>query len=268
MENIKEGWRKRGFVSTYEIALLNHHSNNELIELLESKDIVKRTGAATILGQRKAVDATSSLCEALQKEKALYTKIAISEALGNMGIISVKELIPLLGEIGKNQHTKLPNKPFEKWNYPLPRDIAARAIVKIGEQALAPILERITTMQMVSLSEAIDAIGYISYYNVTKIALQPMLKLLDIFKNNDLIVWKIIRCLQSFPSTDSEKKLEHFMIYHNQPAIRWEAARSLGQICNKAPDSLMLVKNDNNPFVRKMCEMARNHILKKNQKLN
>jgi hypothetical protein len=153
MENIKVGWKKRGFASTYEIAFLNHHSNNELIDLLGSKNIGERTGAAKILGQRRIIDATLPLCKALKEEKALYTKIAISEALGNIGISSVKALIPLLGKIGKNQYTKLPEKPFEKWNYPLPRDIVARTIIKIGEHALVHLLESLYEMQRNALSD-------------------------------------------------------------------------------------------------------------------
>jgi hypothetical protein len=114
----------------------------------------------------------------------------------------------------------------------------------------------------------IDAIGFISFYSENKTALQRLMELLGLFKDDDLIIWKVIRCLQSFPSSVSEEILEQNMLGHSQPAIRWEAAHSLGQICKKTPDSLMLAKNDNHLFVRKMCEMARNHILKKNQTLD
>jgi HEAT repeat protein len=264
MDSIKPGWKKRGYASEEEISLQFHKTDNELIELLKSKEAVKRTVAATILGQRKNSNLINVLCQALKTEKALYSKIAITEALGQLGGAAANELILLFGKIGKNQHRTPPEKLFEKWNYPLPRDIAARTITKIGETALNPILESIGKMSNYSLSEAIDAIGFISFYSGNKSAFHAILELLDLYKPDDLIVWKIIRCLQSFPSPDSEKILVHYLIHHKQPSIRWEAARSLAQICRKVPDSIISATKDNNELVRKMSSLAKSRILRNN----
>jgi hypothetical protein len=78
----------------------------------------------------------------LENEKKLYTKIALSEAIAEYGVLSLKYLIPLLGKIGKNQHKKVALVDINKKSYLLPRDIAARIIIRIGKPAL-PFLEEI-----------------------------------------------------------------------------------------------------------------------------
>ncbi len=256
MDKVKPSWKKRGFVSGKEISSIETLSENEIIELLKSKESTKRTAAANILGNRKLDSAIIPLVEALKKEKALYTKIAISEALGKIGKPAANELILLFGKIGNNQHKTLPEKPFEKWNYPLPRDIAARTIIKIGEAALDPILESILNMEKEALSEAIDAIGFISFNGENKSAFRPLINLLNIYKTDDLIVWKIIRSLQSFPLAKTETILNQYLNNHKQPAIRCEAARSLGQICKSIPESLKMSTNDNHELVSKMSLLA------------
>jgi hypothetical protein len=75
-------------------------------------------------------------------KKKLYTKIAICEAIEAYGVSSLPYLVPLLGKIGNNQHKKAGFYDLDKKSYPLPRDIAARIIIRIGEPAL-PLLEDI-----------------------------------------------------------------------------------------------------------------------------
>jgi len=265
MDKVKPEWKKRGFVSNEEISSFETLSDTEIIELLQSNKAIERTAAASILGKRRISGSIFPLIEALKKEKALYAKIAISEAFGNMGEAAAKELVTFLGKIGKNQHKTLPDKPFEKWNYPLPRDIVARTITKIGETALAPILQSIPKMEKGALSEAIDAIGFISFYGGNKSAFQTLINLLDIYKNDDLIVWKIIRSLQSFPSPGTEKILEYFLVHHNQQAIRWEAARSLGQICKITPECLVEASNSKNELLKSISLLALKRIIGKNE---
>jgi HEAT repeat protein len=73
-----------------------------LRDLLNNNDPQKRTIGATIIGKRKCIDLIPSLCSALAKQKSLYPRIAISEALGEIGEPAVVSLISLLGKVGDN----------------------------------------------------------------------------------------------------------------------------------------------------------------------
>jgi len=131
---------KRGFTTEVNNDLFINKSDIELIPLLKSNDPRERTSSATILGQRKSEKAIFALCEQLKNEKALYSKIAISETLGKIGKPTIKRLVKYLGKIGNNQHKTLPGKIFNKWSYSLPRDIIARTICKIGDSILVDLI--------------------------------------------------------------------------------------------------------------------------------
>jgi HEAT repeat protein len=251
MPEINRDWRRRGYISKEVLVNYIDYTDIDIFMLLESDEASNRTIAASVLGNRKDEFAVNLLIKALIKEKALYSKIAISEALGNLGELAANDLILLFGKIGNNQYKTIPTKTFKKWNYPLPRDIAARTITKIGINALNPILNSIGIMNKSALSEAIDALGYISFYNKNQSALPELLKLLEVFKTDDLITWKIIRSLQSFPLPETIKILEDFMDYHIQTSIRNEAARSIAQICKK-PANELLSSIDKNEIALKM----------------
>jgi hypothetical protein len=230
----KENNRKnRGEVSEMELNEFTKLSDNELIPLLKSPNPTERTCSAKILGIRKSKKAIDALCQALKVEKKLYSKIAISEALGHIGISALPQLIMLLGKIGDNQHKSLPDKAFEKQSYPLPLDIAARTITKMGENALDMIIQAIPNIEVECLSEAIDAIGFISYYSGNQTAFETIKMLIHQFHEHDLILWKLIRALQAFPNNESIEILESYKQTHSQKAIREEAKRSIYQIMNK-----------------------------------
>jgi HEAT repeat protein len=231
MADIKKNKRiNRGEVSDQEVAIYSNCADFELIELLKSSKPTERTCAAKLLGSRKSEMAISDLCLALKTEKSIYPKIAISEALGEIGLAALPELIKLLGKIGNNQHKELPEKAFEKSSYPLPRDIAARTITKIGENALELLIKFIPEFNNESLSEAIDAIGFISYYSGNYTAFKNLSQLIEQFRSNDLITWKLVRSLQSFSSPESVEILEFYKHNHPHISIRNEAERSLLQI--------------------------------------
>ncbi len=88
---------KRGFTTEVENNLFISKSDIELIPLLKSNNPKERTSSATILGQRKSEKAIFALCEQLKNEKALYSKIAISEALGKIGKPAINELVKYFG---------------------------------------------------------------------------------------------------------------------------------------------------------------------------
>ena len=72
-------------------------------------------------------------------EKKLYPKIALCETLAVCAELSIEPLIGLLGQIGNNQERKIPETGFYKVSYPLPRDIAARTICRLGIIAILPL---------------------------------------------------------------------------------------------------------------------------------
>ena len=222
--------KNRGEVSEKELNMFSAHTDNELIEFLKSTKPTQRTCAAIILGDRKSEVAIDALCQALKTEKSLYSKIAISEALGQIGISALPSLMKLLGKIGNNQHKNLPEKAFEKKSYPLPRDIVARTVTKIGESALVILIDSAPGLNKESLSEAIDAIGFISYYSKNLSAWDILKKLFEVYKNDDLISWKLIRAMQAFPLKETIEILEYQKNNHCKIAIRKEAERSIAQI--------------------------------------
>ena len=221
--------QSRGYVDQKTIRSYLGLSLSELTAFLKDPMAFKRTIAATILGVRKEVSSIPNLIEALSVESKLYSKIAISEALGKMGKEGVIQLIPFLGVIGKNQHVFLPHKPFLKNNYPLPRDIIARTITKIGREAVSLLMTQLDINNKKQLSEGIDAIGYISYYSHDTGAKNYLMELLK-QQSDDVIIWKIIRSLQSFSGSDVISLLETIINTSTVSTFVWEARRSLRQI--------------------------------------
>ncbi|MBT3261060.1 HEAT repeat domain-containing protein [bacterium] len=218
---------KRGFTTDAENKLFENKSEIELISLLKSDNAKDRTSSAIILGQKKSKKAIPALCNQLKNEKSLYAKIAISEALGKIGKPAIHELIPLLGEIGNNQHKILPKKKFDKRNYPLPRDIIARTICKIGEGVLLDLNNILINGTKKQISEVIDAIGHISFYSGNKTSSKILKKTLKKYQDDDVISWKIIRALSAFPDKETETILLNILKTNKKPALKWETTRSL-----------------------------------------
>jgi len=97
----------------------------------------------------------------LEKEKKLYTKIEICNSLVSYGKESVPELVKRLGKIVDSQHKHIPEAEFRKNSYSLPRDIAARTIIRIGRDALPLLTETLKSKDISTISEAIDKAGEI-----------------------------------------------------------------------------------------------------------
>ena len=172
---------------------------NELIELLNSESAVERTVSARLITKTKNSKSIPFLCLALEKEKKLYSKIEICNSLVSYGKEILPEIVKRLGKIGNNQHKHIPETEFKKNNYPLPRDIAARIIIRIGIDALPLLTENLKSNDTLKISETIDAIGYICFYNRTEENI--ISNLMSCYKNhsdNELIKWKIIRAMSAF----------------------------------------------------------------------
>ncbi|HBE77801.1 MAG TPA: hypothetical protein DDW65_08445 [Firmicutes bacterium] len=238
------------------------YEDQDLLRLLNDGDPRVRTAVAGILGQRRTMDAIPDLCHRLSKEKALYVKIAISDALSRIGIVAIPELSRYIGRIGANQYQSLPEDIFKKWDYPLPRDLVIRSIIRMGAPALDMLNQYLFKINdKAVLSEIIDAIGYISFYSKDRSSFENLMTTLAKNADHALIVWKVIRALQAFPSERTLQVLERFLLDSDVPQHRWEAARSLGQIATKeAAEYLEMAKKDQQDQVREMVESALGYI--------
>ena len=219
----------RGMDNHELIEKYRNHDFSGLVEKLNSSVPAERTAAARVLADHKTDECAFILSQALAKENKLYSKIAISESLGEIGIISLKYLLPLLGKIGTNQHKNIPDNKFHKKSFPLPRDIAARTITKTGEKALDPLEDFIRNEEDSAVSEALDAYGFIAFYGNKKRSSALLIKLFDRTQNM-LIKWKIIRALESFVGNETVNLLESVLKDRTFTILHKEAERSLAQI--------------------------------------
>ena len=208
------------------------------------------------------------LCQALQKEKTLYPKLAICKALSTIGEASIPPLIELLGQIGNNHEKTLPTRGFYKQNYPFPRDIAARTLIRIGESALALLFLVLDTEKHFQIEQALDAIGYISRYSGNSTALSHLLRVLQIYREHKVVCWKTIRAFEAFNDERVIRILTEYLLHHHIPAFRWESARSLGIIgLPDFLDVLIQARDDPHPEVQEMAQIAINNI-GKNQRFD
>ena len=247
---------KRGEISGDFVSRFSARTDRDLILQLNSDRIQERTAAAVILGKRRCIQAIVPLCESLGKEKALYTRIGISAALGLIGQPAIPHLIELLGKIGTNQYRGLPQQGFYKKNYPLPRDLAARTLIKIDLPALKELQKVSLQMERERLLEAIDAMGYIAFYYKESSSEAVLLKTYDKYSTDPLIIWKLLRAFQGFSSIKVQGILEAVVLENPNPALRWEAIRSLGQLGHKISMAVIeKAKQDPHVEVRKMVRL-------------
>ncbi|MDR0900751.1 MAG: hypothetical protein LBM26_03735 [Methanobrevibacter sp.] len=221
--------KKRGQVSKEDISKFNEEyidkANDELIALLKSKDSQKRTLSIYLLGEINDKIAIPYLSQLFLEEKALYTRLAISEVLANFGEDAVPSLINLLGKIGNNQEKSLPEKYFNKKSFPLPRDLATRTLTKVGKIAIPFLIEfldkkisNINDMEIFRKEQAIDALGAIAYKYGDHRSLNSLEKLGKnelLIKNKKYIIqWKIIRACCGFKNNEKALKIL-FLILNN-----------------------------------------------------
>ncbi len=255
---------KRGQVSAEEVKQYVEASVAELSVLLNSANPKERTIAATLIGDKKLTTIIPQLCQRIIREKSLYPRIAMSEALGKIGEPAVIPVIALLGKIGANHEIELPQKYFAKKSFPLARDMAARTLVKIGKPAIPGLVEKITNGGQFEIQQALDAIGGIVSRTNDRRPLPILLQALTDYSANEITAWKIVRALSAFKCSEVVKPLT-MMLAHIQPSIRWEAARSIGQVGISTPEAVKALQNgltDLNSEVRKAAKIALEMILK------
>lgn len=229
MKSDKEQLEKRGFLPKELITDSYDLSLNEKLGLLKSTIPTDRTLASRLLkNETDAENVIEYLIKALIIEKKLYPKIEISNTLISYEESSVKPLIKILGEIGTNQHEIVPEKEFKKDNYPLPRDIASRILAHIGKIALSELLNDLEGLDIKRQSEAIDAIGFICFYDHCPNAYELLKKCYLQDSVNDLIKWKIIRAFSGFSESESFLKIEKRDLKNER--LKKEVERSISLI--------------------------------------
>jgi hypothetical protein len=220
----------RGFLSEDDYNQLIGR-NNSLDKLIGSHIPSERTLAIRIIKQDKDKSHIPLLVEILQKEKKLYTKIELCECLVEFGTLSIPFLIPYLGKIGTNQHKTVALVDVNKKTFPLPRDIVARIIIRIGSPALPHLRNVLITKNRTALLEVIDAIGHIAFTTNDYSLENDLLQLYSSKQNDDLIKWKLIRCFQSFESNKIIDLLSEIVeLDENGDILKREAERSLARI--------------------------------------
>lgn len=111
------------------------------------------------------------------------------------------------------------------------------------------------------MSEALGTIGYLSYYSGDKRACNACKAACATYHDHAVIMWKLIRVFQAFPSEETVVYLNEVMLTSPCPQHRWEAARSLGQIGTPdAEEALQLVPPDQHPLVFEMVGRSLLHI--------
>ncbi|MBF0529832.1 MAG: hypothetical protein HQK55_11305 [Deltaproteobacteria bacterium] len=199
MNSSEAGRRSRGEIDEADITGFASLGKVELVSLLHSKTATDRSYAAILLGNFQDSDTVTQLCRQLSIEKKLYTRIAICKSLVKCADLSIPLLIELLGRIGKNQEDKIPETGFYKTSYPLPRDIAARTICRLGNTAIGPLENFIeTSADTPAIAQALDAYGHIVYTNQTQRSPASLQRLYINQPTHDFLKYKIARCLSGF----------------------------------------------------------------------
>lgn len=229
MKSSSDQLRGRGFIDDLDLSEYQDMSVDQLLELLDSKVPTDRAIATRLLENFKEKRILNIMTDHLTMEKKLYVKIELTEAIASYGKEASQVLINYLGKVGNNQHRTLPDKPFQKKNYPLPRDIIARTICKIGKQALPDLKKCLYEGEYRGKLEAIDAIGFISFYEEDGSMKGDLVNVLEKYKDDELLVWKLLRAFQSFKDEEVKEILRNYL---NSTIVqhRWEAERSLRQI--------------------------------------
>ena len=215
----------RGFLPDGDERLFKADAEDDLLRLLDRGNPVERTAAVRLLSQKDAKRHLHRFCAMLAAEKKLYTKLELCEAIDSCGESAIGPLAELLGRIGTNQHKTPVNADLGKKSFPLPRDIAARILIRLGPPVL-PAMERILCVGDASRqSEAIDVIGHVAW---TSGDTRSERILLDLYAStaSDLIRWKIVRAMRSFRSNESVELLKRVREC-GDTVMQNEATRSL-----------------------------------------
>lgn len=226
----------RGFARQSTIDKMKDLTIEELYSNINSSVAERRTSSIRILSLLNNHDENhfiDIILERLKEENKLYTKTEICNTLEKSGEKAASKMVKHLGKIGNNQHKIIPSSVSKKKSYPLPRDIIARSLGRMYPSALASLLNTIEHGERIAILEAIDAYGFMAFYNPKLNTDQNCDFICNIIKNNendDLIVWKCTLCLSAFPLKQSIQLLKKLEREHSHPIIKAEATRSLNLV--------------------------------------
>ncbi|WDV47833.1 hypothetical protein PV797_09110 [Clostridiaceae bacterium M8S5] len=229
MKSSKEDLKKRGYIEDDDLAMYINKNNDKLFSILNSNVSFERSIAINILSSRKAIKDTT-LLKILSKEKSLYTKIEICNALQKGDEVTARLMINYLGAIGKNQYINLPKKVSKKISYPLPRDIIARTLSRMDNKIVDELVSVLVSEDTRKICEVLDAVGFMLFYNqdcIKKEIFDTVSNMLEKYYNNELIVWKTVLCLSSFWTQDSIDILNEVLYGKYCEIIKQEAQRSI-----------------------------------------
>jgi len=232
MKSSEEQLKNRGYITIEEVNNYAYLTNNELLELLKSKEAYKRTIAVNLLSNRYLLDneMVKLFCDMLLHEKKLYTKLELCNALRKASADSVDIMVNYLGIIGNNHYKELPDKEFNKKSYPLPRDIIARTISHMSADVLPQLIKILKSNNIIAIREVIDAIGFICFYNPNSFSENVVYDLIICFNQyfeEDIIRWKIVRAFESYNCKSVMDLLTDIKKNDTKEIIRKEAERSL-----------------------------------------
>lgn len=225
--------RNRGYIEDIELNKYKSLSTDDLYKLSNSDEAFKRTISIKLLSERISIHNeyfVEYLLDKLAKEKSLYTRLQICKVLEDGNENTCKILINYLGKIGSNQYKELPNSVSKKVSYPIPRDIVARILGKMNSNYFPIIISILKNNDILKISEVIDAIGYMIFYNkkLDNTENFNMIKtILEKYKKNDIIVWKCIMCLSAFSLEENKEYLNFLKNRYKSELINLEIDRSL-----------------------------------------
>ena len=221
---------RRGFCDDDRAEALAGKSRSELISLLSDNNPVTRTAAAKRLAHHKSDEVILALCDTLIREDRLYTRLAICETLVSFGKDSVPRLVSLLGKIGDNRLESVPDTIFRKKSYPLPRDLAARTISRIGRDALPALADILDHGDAAAACEAIDAIGFICFAEADDRMLPHLAEFARRNSHDDVVRWKTAIALRAFRTPEAAAFADDFFSDEKNGIIRGEVRRSVSGI--------------------------------------
>lgn len=227
MKSNEQQLKDRGYFTKNVTVIYSTKTNEELWILLTSKNAQQRSIAVYMLSKRneiKSPEFVKTLIQMLQKERKLYTRLAISNAFEKGNDETALQLQPYLGKIGCNQHHHI-GRTSKKKSYPLARDIVARIIcnMKVSPSYLLQLFD----LPVIQLREALDIVGWHLFYNDYDI--KPFYQRLSVLmqqSSDDVVLWKCMTCCSALPYTYAKTLLEPYVIQEGSP-FSLELNRSL-----------------------------------------
>lgn len=221
----------RGYIHQEE--LNKDYSTETLLSFLYSNSASNRSLAVRLLSERganKENELTPVFLGLLQHEKALYTKIELCRVLEQGDKDTALSMVDYLGRIGNNQYRGLPELVSKKKSYPLPRDIVARTLGNMNASILPVLLNVIKGGDHIKIREAIDAVGFMCFYNDIedeKDVVRALATCFYQYATDEVIRWKMAICLSAFKSKGCFNEIMSLYLNETNDLIRQEVKRSL-----------------------------------------